>query len=114
VNSDVVAAIESLQCAGQRPGDTVLPLKGVKGRFDTRSWLQSCLEEAETGGYVWHSNRYIFCSWLAMAGASTKEIQEAVGYKTITMSVRHSHLSPAHRLSVVERIAGTAIRTATG
>ena len=52
-------------------------------------------------GYVWHSNRHTFCSWLAMAGASIKEIQEAAGHKSIIMPARYSHLSPAHRLSVV-------------
>lgn len=39
-----------------------------------------------------HCNRHTFCSWLAMAGASIKEIQEAAGHKTITMSARYSHL----------------------
>jgi site-specific recombinase XerD len=43
-----------------------------------------------------------------MAGASIKEIQEAAGHKTITMSARYSHLSPEHQLSVVERIAGAS------
>lgn len=55
--------------------------------------------------HVWHSNRHTFCSWLAMAGASIKEIQELAGHKTITMSARYSHLSPEHRLSVIDRIA---------
>jgi site-specific recombinase XerD len=63
------------------------------------------MEEAGITGFVWHANRHTFCSWLAMAGASIKEIQEAAGHKTITMAARYSHLSPAHRLSVVERIA---------
>jgi site-specific recombinase XerD len=40
-----------------------------------------------------------------MAGASIKEIQELAGHKTITMSARYSHLSPEHRLSVIDRIA---------
>jgi integrase len=110
LNSDAVAAIESLRHPGQRPSDPVFPREGIKGRFDTRSWFQPCLEEAEIAGYVWHSNRHTFCSWLAMAGASIKEIQEAAGHKTITMSARYSHLSPAHKLSVVERIAGAAIK----
>jgi hypothetical protein len=44
-----------------------------------------------------------------MAGASIKEIQEAAGHKTITMSARYSHLSPEHKQSVVERIARTAL-----
>ena len=48
-----------------------------------------------------------------MAGASIKEIQEAAGHKTITMSTRYSHLSPEHRQSVVERISGTG-QTRTG
>jgi hypothetical protein len=40
------------------------------------------------------------------AGASIKEIQELAGHKSIVMSARYSYLSPEHRLSVVERIAG--------
>jgi site-specific recombinase XerD len=43
--------------------------------------------------------------WSAMAGASIKEIQELAGHKTTTMSARYSHLSPGHRLSVINRIA---------
>ena len=64
------------------------PRDGTKGRFDTRSWFVPCLAEAEIAEYVWNSNRHTFCSWLEMAGASIKEIQEAAGHKTITMSAR--------------------------
>jgi hypothetical protein len=42
-----------------------------------------------------------------MVGATIKEIQEAAGHKTITMAARYSHLSPAHTLTVVERIVRT-------
>jgi integrase len=105
LNSDAVKALQSLRRPKQPSTDPVFPREGSKGRFDTRSWFQPCLEEAGISGYVWHSNRHTFCSWLAMAGASIKEIQEAAGHKTITMAARYSHLSPAHRLSVVERIA---------
>jgi len=103
LNSDATAAIESLKIPGQRPGDPVFPRQGKS--YDTRSWFHPCLEEANITGYAWHSNQHTFCSWLAMAGASIKEIQEAAGHKSIIMSARYSHLSPAHRLSVVERIA---------
>ena len=48
-----------------------------------------------------------------MAGATIKEIQELAGHKTITMSARYAHLSPYHKLSVIERIAATATETAT-
>jgi hypothetical protein len=34
------------------------------------------------------------------------------GHKTITMAARYSHLSPAHKLSVVERIVRTGTKQA--
>lgn len=105
LNVDALKAIESLKRRGQKASEPVFPREGSKGRFDTRSWFQPCLEEAKIANYVWHSNRHTFCSWLAMAGASIKEIQELAGHKTITMSARYSHLSPEHRLSVIDKIA---------
>jgi hypothetical protein len=48
-----------------------------------------------------------------MAGATIKEIQELAGHKTITMSARYAHLSPDHKLSVLDRITGTATEKAS-
>jgi len=106
LNSDAVAAIESLRRPILRAGDPVFPHQGKS--FDTRSWFHPCLEEAGITGYIWHSNRHTFCSQLAMTGTSIKESQEAAGHKSITMSARYSHRSPAHKLSVVERIASAS------
>jgi integrase len=105
LNADGIAAIESMRRPGKRMKGRVFPRQGGDKWFNNRSWFSPCLKVAKIDGYTWHSNRHTFCSWLAMAGASTKEIQEAAGHKTISMSARYSHLSPAHRLSVVERIA---------
>lgn len=113
LNADAVAAIESVRLPGQKPADQVFPRHGNSDSFDTRSWFHPCLAEAGIIGYVWHANRHTFCSWLAMAGATIKEIQELAGHKTITMSARYAHLSPDHKLSVIDRIAATATETAT-
>ncbi len=67
LNSDAIAAIESLRRLRQHPSDPVFPREGSQGRFDTRSWFQPCLGEAGISEYVWHCNRHTFCSWLAMA-----------------------------------------------
>jgi integrase len=106
LNADVVAALETVKLKRPKPSEPVFPRQGAT--FDTRSWFHPVLEDAGIEGYVWHANRHTFCSWLAMAGASIKEIQELAGHKSIIMSARYSHLSPEHRLSVVERITGTA------
>jgi integrase len=112
LNADAVVAFESIRLQKQKSNDPVFPRQGAT--FDTRSWFHPSLEDAKIEKYVWHSNRHTFCSWLSMAGASIKEIQELAGHKSIVMSARYSHLSPEHRLSVVERIAGSGLeRTAT-
>jgi site-specific recombinase XerD len=115
LNADAVAALRSIMPPGkldrkapvfpreERPDVIDRKLE----RFDTRSWFVPCLEEAEIHDYVWHCNRHTFCSWLAMAGASTRDIMEAAGHKTITQAARYSHLSPQHTQSVVDRISGT-------
>jgi site-specific recombinase XerD len=74
--------------------------------LSTRKWFDPCLKEANIPDYVWHCNRYTFCSWLSMKGASLKEIQEAAGHRTITTSAKYAHLSPEHNNGVVDRIAG--------
>jgi integrase len=67
--------------------------------------LFDVLRGAGIADYVWHSNRHTFCSRLATAGASIKEIQELAGHNTIAMSARCSHLPPDHRSSVIDRIS---------
>lgn len=84
--------------------DPVFPRPGP--RSDCRWWFEPALTEAKIADYVWHSNRHTFCSWLALAGASIKEIQVLAGHKSITMSARYSHLSPEASVSASERMVG--------
>jgi integrase len=83
-------------------GDPVFPRPGP--RSDCRWWFAPALTEAKITDYTWHNNRHTFCSWLAMAGVSTKEIQVLAGHKTITMAARYAHLSPEATASASERL----------
>jgi|ERR1035437_141523 integrase len=105
LDPDAATSIEFLKTPERKPSDLVFQAEWT--RNDTRGWFLPCLEAAGITGYVWHSNRHTFCSWLAMRGAGIKEIQEAAGHKTITMSARYAHLSPDHMQSVVDRLSGT-------
>lgn len=53
---------------------------------------------------TWHGLRHTFSSWLAMAGAATREIMEAAGHKTMTQAARYAHLSSQHTQSGVDWI----------
>jgi len=39
-----------------------------------------------------------------MAGVGLRAVQEALGHKSITMTVRYSHLWPDYQLAAVERL----------
>lgn len=83
-------------------GDPVFPRPGPSS--DCRWWFEPALDEAKITDYTWHNNRHTFCSWLAMAGVSTKEIQVLAGHKTIAMAARYAHLSPEATASASERL----------
>ncbi|MGB6831596.1 MAG: site-specific integrase [Terracidiphilus sp.] len=83
-----------------KPTDRVFPEAGDYCRF----WFEPAIKDAGITGYTWHCNRHTFCSWLAMAGVSLKEIQTLAGHKTITMAARYAHLSPDAAASASERM----------
>jgi len=83
-----------------KAGDLVFPEAGDYCRF----WFEPSLDEAKIEDYTWHCNRHTFCSWLAMAGVSIRQIQELSGHKTITMVARYAHLSPDATATASERM----------
>ena len=83
-------------------GDPVFPRPGP--RSDCRWWFEPALREAKISEYTWHNNRHTFCSWLAMVGVSTSEIQVLAGHKTITMAARYAHLSPDATAAASEKL----------
>jgi site-specific recombinase XerD len=65
-------------------------------------WMSRAQRRAElkvTGGI--HILRHTFCSRLAMAGASTKAIQELAGHEQISTTQRYMHLSPAAKSEAI-------------
>jgi integrase len=111
LNSEALGAIESVLRPKQKRIERIFPREDrsrvytdrKKERFDNRSWFDAAVSEAEIPRITWHGLRHTFCSWLAMAGATTREI---MGHKTMSQAARYAHLSPQHTQSVVDRIVG--------
>lgn len=59
------------------------------------------LKKAGIEDFTYHDLRATFASNLAMQGVELNDIRELLGHKSITMTLRYSHLSPAHKSKVV-------------
>ncbi len=64
------------------------------------------MERAELKDVRFHDLRHTAASHMVMRGASLREVQEVLGHRTFAMTLRYSHLSPAHLRSAVDRLDG--------
>jgi len=75
--------------------------------------FKPALHRAGIANFRWHDLRHTFASRLVMKGVDLRTVQELMGHKTITMTLRYSHLSPQHQLEAVQRLNPTGTRTDT-
>jgi len=75
--------------------------------FGSRNWnafrsaWEAALATAGLDTFRFHDLRHTFASWLVQRGRTLKEVQEALGHQTITMTMRYSHLAPDHLRAAV-------------
>ena len=72
--------------------------------FFERAWREA-RDTAKLKGFRFHDLRHSCASYLAMNGATTAEIAAVLGYKTLAVVKRYSHLSDERVRGVVERTA---------
>jgi integrase len=57
-------------------------------------------------GVTYHTTRHTFGSWLAMRGVPIKTIQELLGHKNISMTMRYAHLTEDVKKEAVNVLNG--------
>lgn len=72
----------------------------IKGTFNTAT------RKAGIVNFRFHDLRHTFASQLIMKGGSLKDVQELLGHKTMTMTLRYSHLSAEHKRKAVNLLNG--------
>lgn len=75
----------------------------------TQRYIETCPRcgEAVAGrkgilDFHFHDLRHTFASHLIMSGADLTTVKELLGHRDIKMTLRYSHLAPAHKKSAVE------------
>ena len=76
-------------------GKTGKPLTDIKKGFHT------ALRKAGIHDFRFHDLRHTFASQLVMAGIDITSVKELLGHKSLTMTMRYSHLSPGHKRKAV-------------
>jgi integrase len=71
------------------------PYQDVKRSFHT------ALRRAKIQDFHFHDLRHTFASHLVMAGVDLTTVKELLGHKSLKMTLRYSHLAPAHKMKAV-------------
>jgi len=80
--------------------------------FGSRNWnryrtaWEYAVERAGLGDFRFHDLRHTYASWLTQRGRTMKEVQEALGHRTVTMTNRYSHLAPDHLRAAAASLDG--------
>ena len=103
LNSLALKALAKLQERSDGTGAVIRNLGGTP-LLAPRHWFPDAVEKAGIDDFHWHDLRHTFASRLAMASVGIRAIQEALGHKSIAMTVRYSHLSPDFIQDAVDKL----------
>jgi site-specific recombinase XerD len=103
LNSIALKAIDELRKRGDGTGAVIRNLEG-EPLAGPRYWFEKAIAKAGIANFHWHDLRHTFASRLTMAGVGLRATQDALGHKSVAMTVRYSHLAPDFLLNVVEKL----------
>lgn len=78
--------------------------RGNRPLYFENAW-QAAREESGIQHFRFHDLRHTFASYMAMSGASLRDIAELLGHKNIQQTMIYIHLLPSHTAGVVARMA---------
>jgi integrase len=92
----------------RQTSEWVFPSRTGRTPIDVHNFLSRKFMPAVRRSHIenlhWHDLRHTFASRLVMAGVDLRTVQELMGHKTITMTIRYSHLSARHQYEAVQRL----------
>jgi site-specific recombinase XerD len=103
LNTVAAKALEDLRKRGDGTGPVIRNLAG-EPLAGPRYWFEKAITTAELGDFHWHDLRHTFASRLTMAGVGLRAVQDALGHKSVAMTVRYSHLAPDFLQDVVDKL----------
>src|SRR5262249_39152084 len=75
------------------------------GRTTIYDAFKKACSEAKIDQMRFHDLRHTAASYLVMGGVDLPTVKEILGHREIEMTLRYSHLAPAHKAKAVEKLA---------
>jgi site-specific recombinase XerD len=112
LNSVALKALDDLRKRSDGTGGVIRNLAG-EPLAGPRYWFEKAIKKAKLPDFHWHDLRHTFASRLTMAGVGLRAVQDALGHKSVAMTVRYSHLAPDFLFDVVEKLVPRPAEPAT-
>jgi len=73
--------------------------------MDVKTAFRAACDNAGVEDFRFHDLRHTFASQLILKGGTLKDVQELLGHKTMTMTLRYAHLTQEHKRKAVNLLA---------
>jgi integrase len=113
MNATLHRLFAALCPADPDPAALVFATRSGKAYSNLRRDFAEACDRANVRDFRFHDCRHTAASRLVMAGVDIRTVAEVLGHRGLRMTMRYSHLSPAHIRTAVGRLDGSADRPAT-
>ncbi len=103
INNTLRAALQGLTRRLDVPYVFFDPSNG-KPYGDVKKAWHTALRKAGIHDFHFHDMRHTFASQLVMAGVDITTVSRLLGHKSLKMTLKYSHLSPAHNIEAVRKM----------
>jgi integrase len=105
INDDLELVFKKIRKDQHLTSKHVFTNTGKQVRAIKRSFRAS-LKRAGIQDFRFHDLRHTFASLVLMRGGSLKDVQELLGHKDMTMTLRYAHLTQEHKRKAVNLLNG--------
>jgi integrase len=105
-NETAITALSTIEPQPEKRAGQVFKRANGEGVGPDPYGIRTAVRRAGLPDFRFHDLRHTGASHLATRGWPLKEIQEVLGHKSFSMTLRYAHLSPAHLRMAVEPLAG--------
>jgi len=106
INDDLAEVLRDVRKRNQLRSEYVFCNSKGNPYKDVTTAFEASLKRAAIKDFRFHDLRHTFASHFVMRGGPLRDLQEILGHKTLTMTMRYAHLSEEHKKKAINLLSG--------